>query len=397
MTPLHNAHSTLPPAALGNDRPQRFTFDWSVGVCEHVTKQLPTSGRMQAAPRPTSLKGREKIFKQACKTGDEAAVRRLLTAGQSRITLQEYYWFVDHAATYKKNGILDLLLQLKKGNPDEYGLLLDCAIKRATLQGYTDMVRDLLEKGAPVQKDGESALHSAMMHSRREIAALLLEAGANIEASDRAKRFADTPLTRCVVNSDESCLRWLLARGANPNGRADNQGLYPLAVACLYGNLSKVKILLEAGAHIDAGKQERMTPLAVALQQQHTEVARHLIHSGADVNAACEPQHAPLYQAVRSRLHGLSEVLLDAGAAPDLLCKQEVKKTPLMVAIEQYDSELIELLLDRGADMHRKDHKGRSALDLAKGLGSKYILTLLHSKLIQQADQPAAEPQPMEQ
>ena len=392
MTPLHNAHATLPPPALDKDGPQPLAFDRPIQAHEHASKQLPSSDGRQAIPRYRNPKVREQIFELACRTFDEAAVQSLLTANQDLITPQEYYEFVGYAAFNGKNGILDLLLRLKKGNTDEYRTLLDLATRRATVKGYIDIVRDLIEKGAPVRNHGESALHLAMMFSHREIGKLLVQAGADIEASDRYKSGADTPLLLSIQNGDDSCLQWLLEQGANPNGRPDNKGRYPLAVACLYGNLSKVKMLLDAGAHLDVGKKERATPLAVAVGQGHTEVGRYLIDIGADVNAACKPRHAPLYKAVaHGRLYDLAEALLKAGAEPDLLCGQEVEKTPLMIAVRNKNRIMAEFLVNHGADIHRKDRKGRSSLDLAKRLKSEHIVTMLQAKLIQQADQPGSE------
>ena len=90
----------------------------------------------------------------------------------------------------------------------------------------------LLENGAAVNlKDhkGWYPLHHAAQNYRAEIANLLLEKGADIEAKDD---YGNTPLWRSVFASQGrgEMITLLLSKGADPNN-ANGSGVSPLALA----------------------------------------------------------------------------------------------------------------------------------------------------------------------
>ena len=58
-----------------------------------------------------------------------------------------------------------------------------------------------------------------------------------------------------------------------------------LLIACKFGDLEKVKQLLENGADVNAGDKDDRTALMFAAGNGHKEVVELLIENGADVNA----------------------------------------------------------------------------------------------------------------
>ena len=90
------------------------------------------------------------------------------------------------------------------------------ALTSAASNGYDDMARLLLERHAdpnlPIAEYGETVLMTAISHGRLNIAKLLLNHGANLEAKDDN---GWTALTYAVVRQDREAVRVLLDKGAD--------------------------------------------------------------------------------------------------------------------------------------------------------------------------------------
>jgi hypothetical protein len=90
-------------------------------------------------------------------------------------------------------------------------------------------------------------------------------------------------LAKVVERGDLSALRLRLSSGANPN-EADNssiKGWTPLMEAAFTGNIEAARLLLDAGAEIDAKTQFGKTALDVALGGTKPELAALLQSHGA--------------------------------------------------------------------------------------------------------------------
>lgn len=110
----------------------------------------------------------------------------------------------------------------------------------------------------------------------------LLAAGAPADAADAA---GDTPLLATIdaapPDSDDAAkiVGALLARGANPNRRAQD-GRRPLHVAAERGEEAIVKALVGKGAHLD-DEVNGTSPLEAAEANGHREIAKILVAKGA--------------------------------------------------------------------------------------------------------------------
>jgi ankyrin repeat protein len=71
------------------------------------------------------------------------------------------------------------------------------------------------------------------------------------------------------------------------------------------------------------------------------------------------------------------EMLLNAGADPNAADNDGV--TPLMEAVVVRSPELVKLLLRRGADVTMADEQGRTALDYARKRKHRVIVAMLES------------------
>ena len=72
-----------------------------------------------------------------------------------------------------------------------------------------------------------------------------------------------------------------------------SEGDTPLHIAALWGDRHAARILLEAGADIDAKGDAGCTPLYFAVMGGHVEVAELLLQRGADPDAESELSSSP--------------------------------------------------------------------------------------------------------
>ena len=84
-----------------------------------------------------------------------------------------------------------------------------------------------------------------------------------------------------------NALRWALNNGVDPN-LADVDGITPLMIAAMspQDQLASIRILLGAGAHIDAMDSDGRSALVYAIRRQQYDNARVLADAGADVGLA---------------------------------------------------------------------------------------------------------------
>lgn len=80
--------------------------------------------------------------------------------------------------------------------------------------------------------------------------------------------------------------------------------LTALMLASENGYAKVVRLLLEAGADINAAKFDGATALMLASQIGNTEVVRILLNHGAKVNAACDKGITPSCWLARMAIHG---------------------------------------------------------------------------------------------
>ncbi len=166
----------------------------------------------------------------------------------------------------------------------------------------TDVITQLLEKGANVNapdNGGITPLISAAATGNTAVAKLLLEHGAepNITAKDGP---ISTALQGAATNSDVELTRLLLARkvdltavSPDGSGRAKNGVIAfghvtALHLAAAGRSVEVVRLLLEAGAPIDALDMRGMTPLmfAVATDNPEPRIAQLLVSKGASLTIA---------------------------------------------------------------------------------------------------------------
>jgi uncharacterized protein len=151
-------------------------------------------------------------------------------------------------------------------------------------RGDRDSVRSLLREGADVNAshgDGMSALHWAAEAGDAEMAAMLVEAGANVKSVTRIGHY--TSLHLAARGGSAAVAGILLEAGADVNARTVPGETTPLHLAAASGSAETVELLLSRGADVNAREAEwGQTPLIFAAARNRAEAIRILLENDAD-------------------------------------------------------------------------------------------------------------------
>lgn len=189
----------------------------------------------------------------------------------------------------------------------------------AVVKGADSIVKLLLDAGANIEATtvptagGEHPLHlAAVRRSGANIAKLLISRGAQLDARDKAGR---TPLITAVVADSIEVAKVLLAAGADIEGVDSQLGATPLSWAACAGRFNAVSFLLSKGARINAkAGPSGDTPIHHAVRCCHKlpEMVSFLVANGANVNATNDRGLTPIKQALgkteKQLLRGLGAV-----------------------------------------------------------------------------------------
>ena len=171
----------------------------------------------------------------------------------------------------------------------------DSPVADAAMRGDTARVRVLLKQGADVnaaQGDGMTALHWAATRGDANQIAMLVYAGARLEASTRNGNY--TPLHLAARGGRATAVKALLKAGANPKAATTAGGATPLHFAAAIGSSEAITALLEAGAEVDDRESAwGQTPLMWAANYDRVDAVKLLLSRGADIRAISKVENIP--------------------------------------------------------------------------------------------------------
>ncbi len=219
----------------------------------------------------------------------------------------------------------------------------------------------LLDRGADAaarDDRGWTAMHRVARLGSAEMVAFLAERGLSVDVTDS---HGNTPLHEAAQADTAASVTVLLGLGAEADARASS-GLTPLNHAAAAGHEEIVKLLLAAGADPNATYGRGHTILGRAASGGRTRCVEMLIEAGADVNHASDlAQWTALHGAARGGDRATVEVLIEAGAAVNVV--DNGGRTPYDVAAANGHTETAELLADHGAEMTIHAAAGLGDLD----------------------------------
>ena len=240
----------------------------------------------------------------------------------------------------------------------------------AAMNGNREAVRSLLEEtGAEAgsrefldyvnepQIDGSTALHWAAHWDDLDMAELLVQAGADVSAANRA---GATPMRLAAINGSAPMIRMLLDAGVDIDAPLTRDGDTALMIAARTGDPDAVRVLLDRGADIDARETwAGTTALMWAVSEHHPEVAGMLIARGADVEV-----RSKVIAVANSRgVEGTVPVDAEPDAEPVGYANGGF--TPLMFAAREGQLEAARLLAAADANVNTTAADGKNALSMA--------------------------------
>jgi len=254
--------------------------------------------------------------------------------------------------TASRHGVTPLYLAADQGNAAMIRRLIaagadangtdvsgDTVLMAAVRSGRTEAVHSLLDAGAQVNtaepQVGHTALMWAVREDRPELVSLLLGRGASLEVKTRT---GARPAARPPGAGGGSHGVGIVRGGVPPQGEQQPApgGMTALSFAAREGRLEAARLLIDAGADVNAREANGISALVMAITNRHTAVAALLLSRGADPNAADWWGRTPLWSAVDMRNLDLDSRTFENG----------VERGPVL--------ELIEALIAKGADVNAR-------------------------------------------
>jgi ankyrin repeat protein len=363
---------------------------------------------------PLGAAGADTPLADAVQRQDLAAVGDLLQASTEINARQVDGMTALHWAAYHDDA--ELVGRLVEAGADvhaenRYGVTpLSLAAENANVE----MVERLLAAGADPNTTlpgGETVLMTAARTGRVGAVRALLAAGADLVAHEPVR--GQTALMWAVAEGHADVVETLVEVGADFRTPLDS-GFTPFLFAVREGHLGVVQTLLAAGVDVNRTVDEVIrqtrayrtgaplrvgtTPLMVAVTNAHWDVAAALLDAGADPNAE-GPGYTALHLIPRVRkpgvgdndpapygsgrmssldlVHKLAEHGADLNARMterrnlNVTRHHEVGSTPFMLAALVADAELMQTLVDLGADPLAKNDEFSTPLMAAAGLGTR--------------------------
>ncbi len=268
----------------------------------------------------------------------------------------------------------------------------DTALMLAARTGKADAVRVLLDHRAEVNAKetwgGTTALMWAVSERHPDVAKTLVEHGADVNAKSY---FVPSASGRGFEGTTP-----VPPKANQPIEEFASGMLTPLMFAARENDLDSAKLLVKAGADLNAQGADGKDALSLAFFDGSYDVADFLLESHANVNQKDAQRFTPLFWAVDRRNmetapnfpwmvtrdpFPLIVKLLDAGADPNVVINSTprarmregspriVYATTLIRAAFSGDIELVKLLLAHGADPHIISSDRETALMAACGTG----------------------------
>jgi ankyrin repeat protein len=369
----------------------------------------------KSPPHPCS-----QAFDGAIRSGDVDQIQTLLDDGCD-VNAKGQVTALGMGIMHCRSNIVVRLLLEHGANPNSACFEGMLPLQLAASERCNDIIETLLEYGVNINASdsmGNTALHETIRLNRKETTQFLLRHGANVNAQGIQKcayyknclpnqvGLKPAPIHLAIQENDQSLLELLLDSGANPDAFADFDpmrlqefpvhrylisptALAPLHLATIQVNLEMAKLLIAKGANVNSKDGYGLTPLMHAIATQDDKLTKLLLENGADVNVwvdkvasagvcrdlesdkhnwqLCENIKSEMRQVFLNATRSGGPVVLAAAQGNLLLVRQLIEKgatvkSALFGAVLSANIDLINLLIEHGADVNEQNSSGETPL-----------------------------------
>jgi CDK inhibitor PHO81 len=229
--------------------------------------------------------------------------------------------------------------------------------------------------------NGRSPLHQACMAGSIRLVQLCVETVPSL--LERTDAYDRRPLHYAAMHGHPSIVSYLLGSAHAQSSSTDMDGYTPLMHAISQGHLEVVRIFVNGKIPVEPTKiSNDLIPLSLACQYGHLEVARLLLESGAKVIPNSEGLY-PQHFAAKAGHDSICQLLVDSGGSDGGGKDRQDKYnlwTPLhhaAVGGEARHLACIHVLVAAGCDVNAPDEYGKSPGWYAAWFGHVDILNFL--------------------
>ncbi|KAM3614462.1 uncharacterized protein V6R79_014795 [Siganus canaliculatus] len=233
-------------------------------------------------------------------------------------------------------------------------------------------------------EDGDTPLHIAVVQGELAVVYKLIEllflAGRGLDIFNNLRQ---TPLHLAVITHQATMVEALLREGADPTA-LDRNGQTAIHLCCEYNYCDCLVVVLAHSSSttcLEIRNYEGLSPLHLAVLRGHKELARILLDAGADINAMdIKSGQSPLMHAVESNNADMVHFLIESGS--DVNSQSYSGNTALHNACGRGQVDTVRLLLKSGADSSLKNYhndtpvmvaKNKKIADVLRGRGSNHV------------------------
>ena len=239
------------------------------------------------------------------------------------------------------------------------------ALMIASLKGNLDAINILLNAEADASicnAESDTCLHYATFGDcSSEVLQAIICHAADVNA---ANKYSQTPLQIACQEGAEDAIIVLLNAGADPNFAGPNGDTCLHYVARKFSSPEVLKAIISHGVDVYATDKDNRTALMIACMKGNINAINVLLNAGADLKIADAGANTCLHYAVKNNCcTEVLQAIISHGVVVNAICKDN--RTALMIACEEGNKDVINVLLTAGADPNIADADGETCLHCA--------------------------------